>query len=985
MPRTLRLTGLKFGWLVWVWLVWSGGVVCAQQPPTQPMLRLETGIHTATINQIGVDAANRYLVTGSDDKTIRVWDLEGGRLVKVLRPPIDSGDEGKIYAVAISPDGSLVAAGGWTGGDWEKQSSIYLFDRASGRLVRRIGGLPNVIYRLAYSPDGSRLAAVLGGQNGLRLFRASDGVELWKDSAYGNGSYGVDFDRSGRVATTCDDGYIRLYDGAGRLLAKTATSGGKEPSRVKFSPDGRRVAVGFADTTNVEVLSGSDLSRLYQPDTSGVTNGNLRSVAWSVDGQSLYAAGRWNTVGNYPIRRWNDGGRGSWNDIGKITKSTIELILSLEDNDIPVANGTIIDLIPLTEGGLAYASSETTWGVVPASGEVTRRVEATIGDFRDLLNNFQTDATGSRVKFGYQSGGISPAGFNVTERRLESDPGDLPVSPRTTAPGIEVTDWEVTVSPKLNGTPLSLKQYERSQSLAIAPDGKSFVLGADWSLRCFDTAGREQWKKPVPSVVWSVNITGNGKLVLAAYADGTIRWHRLSDGLEVLAFFPHADRKRWVAWTPSGYFDASAGGDDLIGWHINNGREAAADFFSVGQFRGVYYRPDVIARVLTTLDEEVALRQANEETGRKQQAADVIRQRPPVVEIVSPGDNATVETSTVAIRYRLRNPSGEPITQVKVLVDGRPVSVERGQKVASAETGEVRVTIPEQNCQVALIAENQYTASEPAMVSLRWNARPTSVSNAGLGADLLKPNLYILAIGVSRYANAELRLNFPAKDARDFVAAMERQKGGLYRNITVKLLTDELATSDAIREGLAWIEQQTTSRDVAMVFLAGHGENDTLQRYYYLPYNANPDKLASTCVKFTDIKDTVEVLAGKALFFVDTCHSGNVMGTPQRRGMPDVTGMINDLASAENGAVVFSASTGRQSSLEDTAWNNGAFTKALVEGLMGRADLFKNGKITISTLDAFITERVKELTKGRQTPTTIKPKTIPDYPIAVNR
>ena len=166
MPRTLRLTGLKFGWLVWVWLVWSGGVVCAQQPPTQPMLRLETGMHTATIRRISVDAANRYLVTGSEDKTIRVWDLTDGQLIRVLRPPIDSGNEGKIYAVAISPDGSTIAAGGWTEPNLE---NIYLFDRSSGRLVRRIGGLPNVINHLAYSPDGSRLAAVLFGGNGLRV------------------------------------------------------------------------------------------------------------------------------------------------------------------------------------------------------------------------------------------------------------------------------------------------------------------------------------------------------------------------------------------------------------------------------------------------------------------------------------------------------------------------------------------------------------------------------------------------------------------------------------------------------------------------------------------------------------------------------------------------------------------------------------------------------------------------------------------------
>ncbi|MEB3254760.1 MAG: hypothetical protein VKJ05_00080, partial [Synechococcaceae cyanobacterium] len=48
--------------------------------------------------------------------TARVWDLaNGGRLAAVLRVPVGEGDEGKLYAVALSPDGALVAQGGFTG------------------------------------------------------------------------------------------------------------------------------------------------------------------------------------------------------------------------------------------------------------------------------------------------------------------------------------------------------------------------------------------------------------------------------------------------------------------------------------------------------------------------------------------------------------------------------------------------------------------------------------------------------------------------------------------------------------------------------------------------------------------------------------------------------------------------------------------------------------------------------------------------------
>ena len=79
------------------------------------MLRLETGQHTAMVRRISVDAQQRFLVSGSEDKTARVYDIKTGRLLQILRIPVEGTNVGKIYAVAISPDGSTVAISGWTG------------------------------------------------------------------------------------------------------------------------------------------------------------------------------------------------------------------------------------------------------------------------------------------------------------------------------------------------------------------------------------------------------------------------------------------------------------------------------------------------------------------------------------------------------------------------------------------------------------------------------------------------------------------------------------------------------------------------------------------------------------------------------------------------------------------------------------------------------------------------------------------------------
>lgn len=982
MPRRLTLT-LIFLLMLSPLMPAQRATAQTGKPSRQPVLRMETGIHTAAIRRVGVDRDEKFLVTASDDKTARVWELATGRMLRVLRVPIGDGNEGKLFSTAISPDGSTIAVGGWTGYEWDKKPSVYLFDRESGRMVRRLAGLPDVIPHLAFSPDGVLLVATLAGKNGVIVWRTSDWAEAGRDMSYGADSYGADFDHTGRLVTSCIDGSVRLYDSNRRLLIKRQAPGGKQPMGVRFSRDGSMIAVGYNDTTNVDVLSDNNLALLYRPDSSGVSNGNMGRVAWSADGALLYAGGTYQDRGTVLLRRWSAAGRGRYVDTA-------------------IASNTIQDIAPLPSGGVVASTAGGEWGILDANHKQARLQGVQVADYRDNQSGFLTNATGSTIHFAYEVFGNLPAIFRLADRALILNP---PASkdvyaPRTDAPGIYISDWHYAYTPRLNDTPLRLEQYEMSRSLAIASDGARFLLGTSNHIRLFNHSGQEIWHIPAPAEAWAVNISGDGRLALAAYGDGTIRWYSIADGKELLAFFPHADRKRWVVWTPSGYYDASPGAEDLIGWHVNNGNDAAADFFPAGQFRNVYYRPDAVSKILQTGDEQVALRQANEEAGRKQQQTDVAELLPPVVEIVSPSDGAEVASNEVTVRFNIRMPSGEPVTEVRALVDGRPVNAGRGIGLDTTGQGsnmrELRVAVPEGESQVSIIAANRFTTSVPATVRVRAR-RKTPPVFAGGGGDLrppasggvdtafeIKPKLYVLAIGVSNYADPMLKLGFPAKDARDFAAALVRQKDGLYRDVVVKLLTDEGATKDEILDGLDWIRKETTSKDVAMVLFAGHGVNDQNGRYYFLPHNADRERLLRTGVSFEDIKNTVAALAGKTLFFIDTCHSGNVMGG--RRGFAlDIVGVINELSSAENGAVVFAASTGNQFSLENVAWGNGAFTLAVVEGINGRADYPGKGRITINMLDLYISERVKELTKGRQTPTTAKPQTVPDFPVALKR
>jgi len=926
-------------------------LACPEMAADPPKLRIETGMHVFTIWRIAADRDERFLVTGGD-KTVRVWELATGRLLRTLRPPVAEGREGRIYAIAISPDGRIIAAGGWTGEQGDR--AIYLFDRESGLILRRITGLPASLCRLAWSPNGKLLAAGLSSQ-GIWVYRVAD-YSLWgTDRDYRSGSYGAAFSPdSQRLVTTCYDGSVRLYDTSEGVRLVRSRKAALAPHAVAFSPDGKQIAVGHMDRPAVDVLAAEDLalqSSLTAPPGNSVS---LDAVAWSPDGRYLYAAGRYaDLAGQRLLVRWE-----------QRTKAPRA--------EFPAARGAITDLVALRNGGAAFATTDPGFGVLDQEG---RRILWQGPSIVDLWGegSLRVSADGLRVGFAYEHGGAAPASFSVEDRVLRlGDSGPNLAPPSTT--GLDVAHWRMSKVPTLHGVRLKLDRDDISHSLAVAPDQQSFALGAVWNLYLFDRNGKAIWKVPLPAAATSVNIPQNGRFVVAAFADGTIRWLRMEDGKELLAFFPSVDQKRWVLWTPSGHYDASPGGEDLIGWQIDNGPDAAPDFYPASRFRSFRYRPDVVARVLSTHDEAGALRSADASISRTEISQAAASALPPVVRIVSPSNGADFASTEIALRYAVRSASGDPVSALRVLLDGRPLQTARGVVPYRAPEGTITVTVPARDCELAVIAENRNGVSEPASIRLRWHGRAEEF--------VIRPKLYVLAVGVSAYPEP-YTLHTAARDASDFAEMMKRQNGRLYRDVEVRLLTDDKASRDNILDGLEWLQRSTTQHDVAMVFLSGHGDNDAFGTYYFMPVNFDPDRLKRTAIEFSQIRETVQNLAGKVVCFVDTCHAGNVMGGRARGGVVDINAVVNELASAENGAVVFAASTGRQVALERDEWGNGAFTKALLEGLAGRADYQGTGKITVNMLDLYISERVKELTHGQQTPSTTKPQTIPDFPVAL--
>jgi len=178
----MRTTTLAF--LLMTTILTVGMQARADEPSVEPTLQIDTGTHTGYITQIATDAKGKWLATASSDKTVRIWDLQSNANVLTIRVPVGNGPEGTLSGVAMSPDGTLVATAGETCFSWDKTGCIYIYERSSGKMVRRITGLKEGTNRLSWSPDGKLLAAGLFNKGGLRVYETTDFTQVGADTGY---------------------------------------------------------------------------------------------------------------------------------------------------------------------------------------------------------------------------------------------------------------------------------------------------------------------------------------------------------------------------------------------------------------------------------------------------------------------------------------------------------------------------------------------------------------------------------------------------------------------------------------------------------------------------------------------------------------------------------------------------------------------------------------------------------------------------------
>lgn len=940
-------------------------------PPraSPPLLRIEAGRHTGGILRISTDEQNHFVASVSLDKTVRVWELPSLQLQGVLRPPIGTGIKGALYAVALSPDGQTIACGGGEG-------EVFVFQRSTGRLIHRLQGFPNIILHLAYSRDGRWLVVTLGGQQGIRLYDARTNTQTDQDSAYGAASYYAEFSADGRLVTVSDDGYVRLYKTASagpaslKLINKKKIARDR-PRSASFSPDGTVLAVGFIDHPRVELVSAKELAPVATLSISKAEpDQHFISVAWANDGKSLYAAGSYQERGKTGhkrgttlIRRWTTG-----------ADSTFE--------DYPVSEGSIEQLLSLKNGSVVFATHDPALGIIDAAGARIQFLGRPIADFRGMGDDFMVSEDATAVRFAYDRG-ESFMLFSLPTRSFVTDGlsdvqmnspfrGETGFSLFGSEKDLRVTDWQDSASPQLNGKPLSLPPGELSRTVAVTPDQEHFLLGTESKLRYFARDGTAQWRVSVPGIAWNVNIAKNGRVAVAAISDGTIRWYRLQDGQELLALYPHTDRKQWVVWTPKGYFDADEGAEELIGWHQNRAGNQEADFYDASHFYEQFYHPELIARVLKKVETDSAALQHFGEQEKVNLAAGF--KRPPTVTLTAPALNGQHDRDEIDVTVKAEDQGGG-VGEIRLYHNGKLIAATTRGIAVTGDAGSLTQNVLTFHIRLAQ-GDNDLRAVAISADRIEGKATELRIPFKGVEKQAV---LHLVAVGINLYQNSALNLNFAQPDATAMLNFFSSVSPGLFKTVKVTQLFNSGATKAELLEKLRSLKQ-TASEDVVIIYLAGHGES-VGPTWYFVPhdvvYPERPEELQQKGLSSQEIKDVVmQIGAKKVLLLMDACKSGFALQAFSSRGL-DERQALAQLARA-NGVHVVAASNKDQFASEVQELGHGVFTYTLLEGLKGQADGSpKDGVVTVRELLAFVEARLPEL--------SAKYRAERQYPVAESR
>lgn len=781
----------------------------------EAFLKLETGAHTARVNQLLVTPDGRSLITAGGDKTIRVWDVESKTQTRMLLGQIGPGSHGSIQAMALSPNGKYLAALAWMypSGNYDaqyRQTDVRFFEIATGNLQAGFR-FPGTLQALDFSRDGKYLS-VAGNPNDSR--RGMVMVYESKAILSGFGKKPVPVASATLYENDLIPSYVRFVpekvgkDGSYRLVAASwehwrpnapeysgrlfsfSLSSAKKLTKLfekelddQIAPDSLAVGRQFTVVT-AAALSEEKNKKFYCYDHEGnlVNAVDSETVpappAFSPDENQLIVGQREDKAliqvkvydvayGNFPLKSAYFG-----------HDSETRGVALLKDGTAVSAGGD--------QNAIHFWETKHMEGKFIAEVKGVGRVVHVVGISPDDQIGF-----GMRDDLRLKNGNIVlQRVFDLRSMTLKSFPFQQAIDFRRAQKSfgdkqLDFSDrfnWNLGLLPDMALFPLPTGEWynvstfgftERGSVVAGSPDGKVRVAP-----RRPEGTYQMSERNLVGHEAAVLDHASGGRWLVTSGADQVLRLWFVDDVEDdtgehlypALNLFVGSDDE-WVIWSKSGYYTASQNGDQRFGYHINRGAEMEALYFPSDRFIKTFFRPDIIQSIFEHGSEVRAL-DALGGQGQAQDAIHVETILPPIVELAPNG--IAVEAKKVTFKFSVEalNP-GAPVTRVWIIQNDQFAWEGKPQK------GAYKVTLPLMpgRNQFKIFAETKSSKSVPLVYDVMGPPKKAGQSNAsapleGMGvargakaAEAARSQanaylsaqengtLYILSVGVSTLQN----------------------------------------------------------------------------------------------------------------------------------------------------------------------------------------------------------------------------------------
>jgi WD40 repeat protein len=538
---------------------------------TGETIRIFSG-HTAEVWDVVFSPDGKYLLTGSADQTARLWDAMNGETVQVF-----SGHIGSVDAVAFSPDGKYVVTTGST------DKTARLWNIASGKTMHIFVGHSDLVIRVAYSPDGKyMLTASVDGT--VRLWDPAAGSEV-RVFDHPSVPGAIAFSPDGKyIATGCEDNKVRMWDVNNGELVREFMGHEGFVQGVRFSPNGRFLLTGSADkTVRLWDLSTGQPLRVF-----GGHADDVQTVTFSPDGKLIATASNDRIARVWSLQTSPTGiqfiGHGATVWQASFSPNGKQLVTASVDTTARIWDTATGRTVKILTGhtnevrGAVFAPDGRM--VLTASRDGTARLwDAVTG--REIRRFEGHTNLVSKAIFSPDAKYIVTTSFDGTARVWDAQTAKTILIYTNQGPdhvnrvtfshaGKTVVtsgdDGTARIWDPLNGKDLMVFKGHTDivNGVAFSPDGKYLVTSsADGSVRLWDVDTGKEIRRFAghPGGAIGAAFSPDGEYILSSGVDGTARLWDVDTGKETRRFTGHANRVRDIAFSPDGKYILTASND----------------------------------------------------------------------------------------------------------------------------------------------------------------------------------------------------------------------------------------------------------------------------------------------------------------------------------------------------------------------------------------------------------------------------------------